>query len=137
MGGGRVGPTAFVVDAGKGADGAEDGGGCDLDLVDLLDELFDGDADVLAADDVEAESAGVAINGVFVFEIEGANDVGGAAPVHEGLFYFQNIGVMADFALATVAIEAGDGCASLGEDGAPSGGRGTAFGGHDWCISFD
>jgi len=112
---GQIGPAAFLVEAGKGTDGANDGGRSDLDGAPLLDELFDYPAGVLAAKDVKASSAGVPVDGIGVREMEIAADEVDFLPLQIKLFDVINVRAAADLAFAAVAIEAGDGGIAFGD----------------------
>lgn len=106
---------AFVVDAGKRADCTDDGGGGDMDTVDFLDQLFEGEASVLASRDVEPCGAGMAVNGVNAINLEGLTDHGRAGPVNEEFFDALDFGMATDGAFAGVAGERGVGIAA-GDD---------------------
>ena len=60
---GRVDPVAIGGHAGIGADGADDGVAGNDGAVGVLDELFEGVAEIAAAAGVEAGGVGVAIQG--------------------------------------------------------------------------
>jgi len=132
-----VGPAAFLVEAGKGANGANDGGGSDLYHVPLLDELFDHPARVLAAKNVKASGAGVAVERICVCELEIAANEFDAFPLQIKLFDVIDVRAAADLAFAAVMIEAGDGGDAFGdfclggaaERSASGRGRGEAGGG--------
>lgn len=151
MGLGQVGPAALLVEAGKGADGANDGGGSDFDGAPLLDELFDHPAGVLAAKDVEASGAGVSVEGIGVGELEIAANEVDSLPLQIKLFDVIDVRAAADLAFAAVAFEAGDSGDAFGdfrlggaaERSASGRGRGEAgggllggFGGALLCFGF-
>ncbi|MGB9403418.1 MAG: hypothetical protein WCA98_07755 [Candidatus Acidiferrales bacterium] len=60
---GRVDPVAVGGDAGIGADGADDAVAGNDGAIGVLDELFEGIAEIAAAAGVEAGGVGVAIKG--------------------------------------------------------------------------
>lgn len=103
----------MLVETGKGADGANDGGGTDLHGAPLLDELFDDPARVLAAKNVETSGAGVPIERICVCELEIAADVVDAFPLKINLFDEVYVRAAADLAFAAVTMEAGDGSVAL------------------------
>lgn len=111
----QVGPAAFVVEAGKSADGADDGGGADLYVAPLLDELFDDPAGVLPAEGVEARGASVAIERICICELEIAANVIDAFPLEIDLFDEVDVGAAADLAFAAVTVEAGGGGVAFGD----------------------
>ena len=147
---GQVGPPAFLIEARKGADGANDCGGSDLDGAPLLDELFDDPAGVLAAKNVEAGGAGVTVERIRVRELEIAANEVDTLPLQVNLFDVIDIRAAADLAFAAVAFEAGDGGDAFGdfclgsaaERSASGRGRGEAggvldgFGGAPLCFGF-
>lgn len=122
----RVGPMAILVEAGKSADGTEDGGGSDGNVVDFLDELFDGDADVLAAGNVESGGTGMAIDGVNAGDLEGFANPVGAGPVDEEVFDHVGVVALADLAPAAVTLEARNGFAAVFQQGAGCGAGGAS-----------
>src|SRR6185437_13128180 len=103
----------------------------------LLDELLDNPAGVLAAKDVKASGAGVAVERIRVCELEIAANEVDALPLQVKLFDVIDVRAAADLAFAAVAIEAGDGGGAFGDFGlgcaaersASGRGRGEAGGG--------
>lgn len=114
---GEVGPAAFVVEAGKGANGAKGRSNGDLGISRFFDEALDHDADILSAQDVEASGAGVTVEGIRICKLEIAASGDDVLPVEVGLFNGVKIGMAADLAFAAVAFEAGDGGVALGDFG--------------------
>ena len=130
----RIGPLTFVVEAGKRANGVKYVGGADFHAWPLLDEILDNDADVLAAECVEACRANVTVEGVGVADaVKKADKV---APIPPEIFVFNevDIGAAADLAFAAMAFEAGDGCDALSDFGLCSGVAATRGAGKLWRI---
>jgi hypothetical protein len=116
---GRVNPFSLVVDAGVGADGADDGVCGDLDLVDALEKAFEDEPEIPAAAGEEPGDVGMAVNGGAVGEVVVDGNIGGAVPMDEGFLDGLAVGVMADAALALVSAVTAElagpfGLASLG-----------------------
>lgn len=100
VGFGEVGPTALLVEAGKGADGAKDSGRSNLDVVGLFDEMLDNIADIAAACRVKTCGTSVAIERVGVGHLEEAANVICAVPVKISVFNFFKMGMAAEIAFA-------------------------------------
>jgi hypothetical protein len=100
---GRVNPFSGVVDAGVGADGADDGVSGDLDLVDALEQAFEDEAEVPAAAGEEPDGVGMTVNGRAIGEVVVEGDIGGAVPMDEVFLDGVAVGVAADAADARVA----------------------------------
>jgi hypothetical protein len=111
---GQVGPAAFIVEAGKGANGAKGRGDRDLGISRFFDEALDDDTDILSAQNVEASGAGVSVDGIRICELEIAASGDDVLPVEVGCFDGVIVGMAADLAFAAVAFEAGDGGVALG-----------------------
>jgi hypothetical protein len=111
---GEVGPAAFVVKTGKGANGAKGRSNGDLGISRFFDEAFDDDADILAANNVEASGAGVTVDGIRICKLEIAASGDDVLPVEVGRFDGVIVGMAADLAFAAVAFEAGDGGVAFG-----------------------
>ena len=114
-------PLAVVVDVAVNAGGADDGFGGDADGAAVFEDGLEGVAEIAAAKIIEAESAGMAVEGFGVVKIVFADDGGGADPVDEIVFDEIAVGMMADEAFAGVAFGVGRG---IGVDG--RGGRGES-----------
>lgn len=123
---GRIVPVAVGVDAGGvGASGGHDGGGSGSDVAGLFKNVLEGEAEVAAADVVEADGVSVTIDGdpgdaeaagcgfiAGVFSVIGGvvEEVGdgvGAVPVDEEVFDGFAFGMAADGAFAAMAGEVG------------------------------
>jgi hypothetical protein len=103
--GDRLVPVHGVGEAGVGADGFDVGRGGELDVVAALENIFESEEIIAAALLVEAGGMGVAIEDAAVLEFELFGDPPGTAPVNELFFDLLAIGVTADDAFATVAVE--------------------------------
>ena len=103
----RLDPLAVVINAGAGADGAEDAFGGGDDAVCMLDDEFGGEAQIGAALLEEAGGAGVAIDGAIIMQVEVVADEIGIAPVEEIGFDADAIGMAADEAFAGVTFGRG------------------------------
>src|SRR5215469_2964297 len=142
----RIGPMALVVKAGEGANGAKDGTGGDFHTLPVLDEAFGDEADVLAAENVEARGASVAVESVGVFEMEVTADEVGAIPLEIGGFDGVEVRAATDLAFAAVALKVWNGCGAFGHFGLGSGaeaacglgkrGRGISRSAPGFCLSF-
>lgn len=99
-------PVAAVVDAGEGADGADDGVGGGDDALGLLDEEAEGVSRFFGAEAEEAEGVAVPVDDAAVAEIEFVGDDGRTVPVKDGLVDCLSFGVIADGAVGYVAVEA-------------------------------
>jgi len=95
----------MIVDAGEGADGANDGVGAGHDALGLFDEEAEGVAGLLRASAEEAEGVGVPVDDAAVAEIEFVGDDGWAVPVKDALLDGFAIGVVADGTVGDVAEE--------------------------------
>jgi len=95
------------MEAGIGADGAEDGVGGDWGGLSLLDEDIEDGADVLVAAGPESEGVRVAVDDRPVRQVVVLDDFVGAMPVEEIVFDLRALRVMTDMALTGVALEVG------------------------------
>ena len=109
----RVGPFAFVVDEGAGADGVKHGGGGGRNGFGLLGDVDGGEADVAHALVEQAGGVGVAVDRGRV-EIVVVGDALGAKPVEEVEFDIGALFVAADGALPGVTRERGGLAATKG-----------------------
>ena len=98
-------PMAVVVDAGEGADGADDGVGGRDDGLGLFDQEAESVAGLFGSEAEEAEGFGVAVNDAAVGEIEFVSDDGWAVPVKDGLLDGVAFRVVADGTVGDVAEE--------------------------------
>ena len=98
---------AVVVDAGEGADGANDGVGGGGDVLGFFDEESEGVARPFHAEAEEAEGVGVTVNDATVGQIEFVGESGRALPMKDALFDGFAFGVVADGALGFVICEPG------------------------------
>jgi hypothetical protein len=105
----RLDPFAAVAEAGAGIDGAKDCVWAGLGLVNILDQKFGGESEVLAAALVEAGGAGVAIDGAAAGELIFFAEQFGIAPIEEILFEVGALAVVADGAFTLVAVHGSDG----------------------------
>lgn len=104
MRGGRLGPLAAFIEAGEGADGAENGEGRGRrNETDLFEDFFDHPAEVFAAADIESGGASVAVDDGFAVQTVGFFNPGGSVPVDEIVFDGLALGMIADLAFAAVA----------------------------------
>jgi hypothetical protein len=110
-----LGPVNIFAEAGVGADGFDIGRGGELDVIAVLENIFDGEEIIAAALVVETGGRGMAINDAAVFESKMVSDPPGTAPVNELLLDFCAIGMMADDAFAAVTVERGS-CFGFAED---------------------
>lgn len=129
---GRVLPLAVVVDVAVDAGGADYRRGGDADAMDVFEDGFESDAEIAAAESVEAEGASVAVESLVIVKTVFVNDGERADPVDEIVVDGIAIGMMADGALAGVALGIGrgigmdaDGC--CGPSGIGRGGGGNAY----------
>lgn len=99
-------PVAAVVDAGEGADGADDGVGGRDDALGLFDEEAEGVTGLLGAEAEEAEGVAVPVDDAAVGEAEFVGDDGRTVPVKDGLVDCLSFGVIADGAVGYVAVKA-------------------------------
>jgi hypothetical protein len=99
-------PAALVVDAGEGADGADDRVGGRDDALGLLDEEAECVAGSFGALAEEADGVCVTVNDAAVGEIEFVCDGGWAVPVKDGLVDIFAFRVVTDGALGLVVFEA-------------------------------
>ncbi len=129
-------PFAAGVDAGVGANGADDGVAAGVDAVGFFDEKFEGAADVLAAAIEEAGGAGVTVDDPSFGDVKFLGDVNGMLPAEKFLVDFVAIGMPADLAFAGMAFEgsefargdaSGDGCGGAGKA------AGASFEFASWC----
>lgn len=102
---GRIDPDALIVDQGAGAHGLKDGVGGGLDVFRVVNDVGGGVAHVLLAFSVEAGGVDVAIECASLREVVVADDIVGAVPVQEVGFDVFAVFVLADDALAAVALE--------------------------------
>jgi hypothetical protein len=109
-------PVAVLVEAGEGADGADDGVSRGDDALGLLDEEAEGVLGVFDALAEEAEGVGMTVKDAAVAEIEFEGDGGWAVPVKDGFVNRFAFGVIADGAMGYVSLERAVG----GEVGATS-----------------
>ena len=93
-------PFAAGVDAGVGANGADDGVAAGVDAVGFFDEKFEGAADVLAAAIEEAGGARVTVDDPSFGDVKFLGDVNGMLPAEKFLVDFVAIGMLADLAFA-------------------------------------
>jgi hypothetical protein len=100
-------PLAVVVDVAVEADGADDGRGGDRDAMGLFEDGFEDDAEIAAAELIQAEGADVAVESFVIVETVFADDGCGAGPVDEIVFDESAVGMMADGAFAGVAFAVG------------------------------
>jgi hypothetical protein len=98
-------PAALVVDAGKGADGADDRVGGGDDPLSLFDEETEGVAGLLGSELGESEGPGVSPDDAAVAEAEFVGDGGWAVPVEDAFLDGVAVGVVADGAVGDVAVE--------------------------------
>ena len=104
----RDGNVRLAGEASMDSDSTEDVGSGGLAKRGLLHDQLNSHAGVLQTAIVETESAGVAVDGVrSALDVEDAREAFGRAPVDEALFDFLAVRVVADFALACVALEIG------------------------------
>lgn len=101
----RLDPLAREREAGIGADGSNDGVCCCLCAVGVLDDFVEGGVEILAAPLDKSGGMGVAIDGSLAAQLLGLVDPPGIVPVEEFLFDDFAIGVIADRALALMALE--------------------------------
>ena len=99
-------PLAVVVDAGEGADGADDGVGCGNDALGLFDEETEGVSGLFRSHSEEAEGVGMSVNDASVSEVEFVGDGGWTMPMEDRSFDVFAFGVIADGALGRVVVEA-------------------------------
>ena len=99
-------PFAVVVDAGIGADGADDGVGGGCAALRVLDDEFEGVAEFAGTAGEEAGGVGVAVDGIDG-EGELESEVFGAVPVEEVIVDVVALGVGADAAFAGMALGRG------------------------------
>ena len=102
---GEFDPGAIVLEAGIGADGAEDGVGGNRGGLSLLEEDVEDGADVLVAAGAESEGVRVAVDDRPVRQVVVFDDFVGAVPIEEIVFDLGALRVMADMALTGVALE--------------------------------
>lgn len=105
---GRLDPFAPVIDAGAGADGAQDDIGIGLGLIGMFDQKFGGKAQIPAAAFVKTVGVRVAIDGVVIREFILLLNQVGVAPTEEVLLDIGAVGVMADGAFAGVPLGSGE-----------------------------
>ena len=98
---GRLDPLSGAVDAGVGAGGADNGIGGGDDSLGLLENAFEGAAEIPAANGIEPGGIGMTVDGI-VGDLVILGDQGGAVPVDEGFLDGAAVGVAADTALALV-----------------------------------
>ena len=101
------------MEAGIGADGAEDGVGGDGGGLNLLDKDIEDGADVLVAAGFEAEGVRVAVDDRPVRQVVVFDDVVGAMPIEEIVFDLGALRVVTDMALTGVALRSALGRRSL------------------------
>lgn len=102
-------PFSFVVEAAKGADGAENVIACGDNPLGIFDHVLEGEAETAGTAGKESGGVGVAIDGTGVRKVELTNDDIGRAPEEEGFLDGFTFGVMADGAGAVMAVEFGGG----------------------------
>lgn len=100
-------PVAFVVEAGIGADGADNVvcRGCDVSGV--LEDQAEAVAELVGTLLEEAEGVSVAVDAAAMAEVEFFSDFGGADPAEEVVFDGFAVGMLADDAADAVVVEAG------------------------------
>ncbi len=81
---GRLNQLPFVVNAGEEADGADDGVGGDRDVLSLLDNVAESEADFAIALAEKAGGVSVAVDDAAV-DLEGRGDGSRVAPLQEFL----------------------------------------------------
>ena len=99
---GRLDPFARVGDAGVSADGADDTFGRWGNVLGLLDDQSQGEAEIPAALREKTEGMGVAVDGGASGELEFVGDAGNGAPVEESFLDGVALRVLADAAAALV-----------------------------------
>jgi hypothetical protein len=107
----RLAPVALAVDAGKGADGANDGVGGGDDALGLFDEVAEGVAALLGSELEESEGPGVPPDDAAVGESEFIGDRRWALPVKNALVDGVAFGVVADGAVGDVPVKGAVGVA--------------------------
>ena len=103
---GRLDPFSGVVNPGVGAGGADNGIGRGYDSLGLLENAFEGAAEIPAANGIEPGGIGMTVEGI-VGDFVVLGDQGGAVPVDEGFLDGVAVGVAADTALALVTARVG------------------------------
>jgi hypothetical protein len=98
-------PAALVVDAGKGADGADDGVGGGNDALGLFDEEAEGVAGLLGSELGKAKGSGVSPDHAAVTEAEFVGNGRWAVPVEDAFLDGVAVGVVADGAVGDVPVE--------------------------------
>lgn len=99
----RLVPTAVLVDAAKGANGADDAVGSRRDAFRLLDHVTEGVVRPGGASFKKVHRVGVAIDHETIAKFEVIGEIGGAPPVKEGLLDGFAFRVIADGAMGLVA----------------------------------
>jgi hypothetical protein len=104
-------PAALVVDAGKGADGADDGVGGGDDALGLFDEEAEGVARLCGSELGKAEGSGVSPDDAAVAEAEFVGNGRWAVPVEDALLDSVAVGVVTDGAVSDVPVDGAVGAA--------------------------
>ena len=120
----RLFPLAVVVDVAVHAGGADDGRRSDADAIGVLEDGLECDAEIAAAENVEAESLDVAVERFVIVELIFADDGVRADPVDEIVFDGVAIGMIANRTFAGVAFGIGRG---VGIDRSEFGGSGFGW----------
>jgi len=119
---GRLGPCAFLAEAGGSADGVEDVPSCDaFGAACLLDDVFQLGAVMSAAAREQFHGVGVAVNGSVIGDPVFACNFFGALPLKEGLLDGFAIRVAADDATSAVPFEGTAAAAAFGGTAAVAG----------------